>query len=75
MLQQLYCNFTTCVVTLVSGSDNYSTLKIPTNEKFEHRSVLCNEWERGPLHTLLVAMRCYANYMMRAVSLSVMPCE
>ena len=53
---------------------NY-TLEIPYNEKLEHRRPLCIERERDPLHILLVAMRCYAHYMMRAVSLSVMPCE
>ena len=47
------------------------TLKIPYNEKLEHRRPLCIERERDPLQILLVAMRCYAHYIMRAVSLSV----
>ena len=34
-----------------------NTLEIPFNEKLEHRSVLCNEREREPLHTQLVVMR------------------
>ena len=51
------------------------TLEIPYNEKLEYRRPLCIERERDPLCILLVAMRCYAHYMMRAVSLSVMPCE
>ena len=51
------------------------TLEIPYNEKLEHRRTLCIERERDPLHILLVAMRCYAHYIMRAVSLSVMPSE
>ena len=59
----------------VEMSKFYSTLEIPYNEKLEHRRPLCNERERDPLHILLVATRCYAHYMMRAVSLSVMPCE
>ena len=33
------------------------TLEIPSNEKLEHRSVLCNEREGGPQHTLLVVKR------------------
>ena len=51
------------------------TLEVPYNEKLEHRRPLCIERERDPLHILLVATRCYAYYMMRAVSVSVMPCE
>ena len=51
------------------------TIEIPYNEKLEHRKPLCIEREGDPLHILLVAMRCYAHYMMRIVSLSVMPCE
>ena len=47
------------------------TLEIPYNEKLEHRRPLCDERERDPLHILLVATRCYAHYIMRAVSLSV----
>ena len=31
-----------------------TTLESPSNEKLEHRSVLCNEREREPLHTQLV---------------------
>ena len=54
---------------------NPITLEIPYNEKLEHQRSLCIERERDPLHILLVSMRCYAHYMMRAVSLSVMPCE
>ena len=52
-----------------------TTLEIPCNEKLEHRRPLCNERERDPLHILLVARRCYAHYIMRAVSLSVRLCE
>ena len=51
------------------------TLDIPYNEKLEHRKLLCIERERDPLHILLVATRCYAHYIMHAVSLSVMTCE
>ena len=54
---------------------NRNTLEIPYNEKLEHRRPLCIERERDPLHILLVAIRCYAHYMMRAISLTVMPCE
>ena len=42
---------------------NERTLEIPYNEKLEHRRPLCIERERDPLHILLVAMRCYAHYM------------
>ena len=52
-----------------------NTLEIPYNEKLKHQRPLFIERERGPLHILLVAMRCYAHYMTRAVSLSLMPCE
>ena len=45
-----------------------TTLEIPYNEKLEHRRPLCIERERDPLHILLVAMRYYAHYLMRAVS-------
>ena len=51
------------------------TLEIPYNEKLEHQRPLCIERERDPLHIRLFATRCYAYYMMRAVSLSVMPCD
>ena len=53
----------------------FITLEIPYNKKLEHRRPLCIEREKDPLHILLVATRCHAHYMMRAVSLSVMPCE
>ena len=34
-----------------------NTLNIPSNEKLEVRSVLCNERDKEPLHTLFVVMR------------------
>ena len=55
--------------------ENINIVEIPYNEKLDHRRPLCIERDRYPLHILLVAMRCYAHYMMRAVSLSVMQCE
>ena len=41
------------------------TLEIPSNEKLEHRSVLCNDRERG---TPPYPICSYARYMLRAVS-------
>ena len=39
---------------LGGNKENVTTLEIPSNEKLEHQSVLCNECEREPLHTQLV---------------------
>ena len=50
--------------------DSIYILEIPYNEKLEHQRPLCIERERNPLHIIIVAMRCYAHYMMREVSLS-----
>ena len=61
-------------VTVIKNQSPY-TLEIPCNENLEHRKPLCNKRERDPLHILLVAKRCYAHYIMRAVCLSVRLCE
>ena len=47
----------TYVTFIVFTLRELGTLEISFNEKLELRSVLCNEREREPLHSLLVVMR------------------
>ena len=71
--QQQYANI--YFFTFISTEKFCELVHIHSRLKLEHRRPLCNERERDPLHILLVATRCYAHYIMRAVSLSVRLCE